>query len=165
MLKEITATGFKGASQGGLAAGFCMDIKTGGYAPNGYKLPGGDRPDLEFLGLVEHESDKLSEVVEYNLLRCDAVLFFCTDKKTKLEENILEMIDNLGLPLLEINITKPLDKRIVTNFIMNNKIDILHITGKSDRHDNKSVYKFVREYMTSIIKELQIEYSFGHGIY
>ena len=165
MLKEITATGFKGASQGGLAAGFGKDLKTSGFAPKGYKLPGGQNESLKYLGLEEHESEKIRDVVESNLFKCDAVLFFCTNQLSEMEQNILEMVDILNIPLLKVLITKPLDKRVVTNFIIHNKVKILHISGKTDRHDDKSVYTFVRTYLTNIIEELELDYSFGNSIY
>ena len=165
MLKEITATGFKGASQGGLAAGFSRDITTSGFAPKGYRIPGGENPGLRYLGLEEHESDKIGTVVESNLFKADAVLFFCSGIESEMEKKILEMVDILNIPILKVNITKPLDKRIVVNFIVHNKVKILHITGKTDTHSNKTVYSFVRNYVITIIDELRLDYSFRNSIY
>lgn len=160
MIKTVIGTGFRGACQGALSAAFLNDIKIDGYAPKDFKLPHGIQLNLKSLGLKESKEIKLKPVIETNIKSADAVLFFIDGEKSKLEMEIYKIVIGYNKPYLEINMTSPIDQRLVRNFIHDVKGEKLYVTGKIDPKYSDKIYKFVKEYMSKMFKNINFEREF-----
>ena len=167
MLKKILSTGMTGAEQAGLAAAFMKDISTGGYAMKDYKVLDGKMkplkymPELIGLGLIETEFEKLKPVFEKVCLESDAHIIFQSDEPNKFETNTSMLIKEYSKPVLKVNIdSKKIEHRFIVEFLRNNDVRNLHITGKLDSGDEKRIYTKVLKIMTSAITDYQFEMSY-----
>ena len=167
MLKKILSTGMTGAEQAGLGAGFMTDIETGGYAMKDFKVLNGKMkpmkymPELIGLGIKETEHDKLKPVFEKVCLECDGHIIFHGNEQSKFETNTSMLVKEYSNPVLEFDIDSKEDEtRFIVEFLRENNIRNLHVTGKLDLEDQKKVYTKVLKIMTSAIKDYQFEMSF-----
>ena len=76
MLHAIHSGGQTGADQGGLAAAVVLGLRTGGWAPKGYRTEDGPAPWLVHLGLREHCSSGYRVRTRLNVIETDATLVF-----------------------------------------------------------------------------------------
>lgn len=72
----IISGGQTGADQGALFAAKALGIRTGGYAPRGWKTESGPSPWLADYGLVEHKSDNYMSRTRENVKLADATVIF-----------------------------------------------------------------------------------------
>jgi hypothetical protein len=163
MITAISTTGLKGGSQGALASAFINEINSQGYCPTGFELPSGKQPELSAMGLKEHEENELFTCVQINLDSSDGFIYFYMESLIDpIDKEIMQLMEFTTKPYLFIDIEYPEDVRIVERFIQDNKIDILHIDGSQDSKNDKTVYKFVYNYMNKVIKNLKHEELFQH---
>lgn len=71
----ILSGGQRGADCGALWAARAFGIKTGGYAPRGYRTEEGESPWLADYGLIESSSRSYPERTMLNCRLCDACLW------------------------------------------------------------------------------------------
>lgn len=101
----IISGGQTGADRGALVAAHTLGIRTGGYAPNGWKTEVGPAPWLGGVyGLVEHVSPEYPPRTEANIQLADAtVIFGRPSSGSSLTRNICE---DHGKPLIWITANK-----------------------------------------------------------
>lgn len=74
--EKIISGGQTGADRGALDAAGCLRIKTGGWAPKGYRTEKGPEPILKAYGLVETESREYPPRTRLNAKQSDGTAWF-----------------------------------------------------------------------------------------
>jgi len=73
-VEKIISGGQTGADQGGLGAGVTLGLKTGGWAPKGWRTEDGPAPWLAELGLRAHASRSYPPRTKLNVVHSDGTL-------------------------------------------------------------------------------------------
>ena len=76
IIDQLISGGQTGADQAALRAARALGIRTGGYAPKGWRTDDGPAPWLADYGLVEHFSAQYAPRTIANVRRADATLWF-----------------------------------------------------------------------------------------
>lgn len=77
MIKAIHSGGQTGADLGGLIAGIELGLRTGGWAPAGFRTEDGSRPELgEIHGLKAHKSRAYQPRTKLNVSETDGTFWF-----------------------------------------------------------------------------------------
>ena len=76
IVEAIHSGGQRGADQGGLGAAVTLDLRTGGWAPKGYRTETGPALFLAQLGLREHTSPEYPPRTRLNVEETDGTFIF-----------------------------------------------------------------------------------------
>ncbi len=103
LIQKIVSGGQTGADQGALLAAKKCAIKTGGFAPKGWKTEAGANPSLCLTyNLVECNSDDYAERTEKNVKTTDLTLIF-SDRNSKGSLLTKSICDKKGKPYLMLS--------------------------------------------------------------
>ena len=81
MIKKVVSGGQTGADQAGLRAARIAGLKTGGFAPKGFKTNSGEAPWLgDLYGLQESKTSSYSARTRKNVEAASATILFATVK-------------------------------------------------------------------------------------
>ena len=100
----LVSGGQTGADQGALVAARVLGIRTGGYAPRGWRTEEGPWPGLSGYGLVEHTSPDYITRTAANIHLADATVIF--GRPSVGSTRTREICESTGKPLIWITANK-----------------------------------------------------------
>uniref|UniRef100_A0A6M3IEM8 Putative molybdenum carrier protein n=1 Tax=viral metagenome TaxID=1070528 RepID=A0A6M3IEM8_9ZZZZ len=163
MIKKIISGGQTGADRGGLEAGKSLKIKTGGWAPKGYKTENGPDLSLKKFGLEEHWSSYYPERTEKNVRNSHLTLIFgnLNSAGSKLTKKYCIKYEKSFLPIsipLQVSFEKAFTAfeffvEIAYDY-NNNKPIILNIAGNRESK-SPGIQKFVEKFLIKTIRRLK----------
>lgn len=154
MILEAWSGGQTGADQGGLFAGKKSGLKTGGWAPFGWKTETGPAPWLgtEY-GLKEHPSSRYQKRTEANVANTDGTIRFAISFYTAGEICTLRAIEKHKKTHIDVHIAVPIPTIDVITWIINNDIKRLNVAGNRES-THPGICQFVEDYMLEIFDQL-----------
>lgn len=135
MLKPqaIHSGGQTGADIGGICGARRAGIKTGGYAPRGYKTEKGPQEQaLRDLGLIAHPSPNYRDRTRENVKKTDATLIFATDFESNGTQQTMRFCEEFGKPYLLINPDRSECLAQCRSFLEKAKPKVLNIAGNRE---------------------------------
>lgn len=99
MIEAIHSGGQTGADSGGLAAAVSLGLRTGGWAPGGYRTEKGPNHVLATLGLREHPSSSYPPRTKLNVTETDGTFWFGRPSSPG-GKLTLRLVSELGKPCL-----------------------------------------------------------------
>ena len=165
LLEKIVSGGQTGADFSALIAAQKLGIKTGGWAPKGFRTENGSNPDLgSVYGLQEHSSDKYPPRTMANVDFSDGTLSFLfrNSPGTKYTIGYCHTQQWVPRPTTKIDGYRPVlvisritDKTIdeIRSFITENNIHVLNVAGHRE-----SSYPGIQDRVSDLLqKALRIE--------
>lgn len=138
MIKKIISGGQTDADQAALDSAIKLDMPHGGWIPRGRITETGPLPD-EYK-LQEIPDDSYPSHTEQNVIDSDGTVIITHGKRNNVSDYVREMAEKHGRAWIQIDldITAPLDAALkISNWIMENSIAILHVTGLRADKDHK----------------------------
>jgi hypothetical protein len=137
LIEAIHAGGQSGGDSGGLAAAVKLDLRTGGWAPKGWRTESGPAPFLAQLGLKEHSSWEYPPRTRLNVAETDGTFIFGqpTSPGCRLTRNLA---GELGKPLLihpwQAGDPEPQAEEIARFrvWVRENEIRVLNVAGNRE---------------------------------
>ena len=146
ILKKVISGGQTGADQAGLFAAKAFGLKTGGFAPHGFRTLAGDNPSVlrDEFGLEETVQRNYQVRTAMNVKAADATIRLATNFNSPGELCTLKAINRYEKPFLDINlktiVEKRWDKRYIEErveetlrFLIENQVIVLNVAGNADR--------------------------------
>lgn len=115
---RIVSGGQTGIDRMGLEVAKELGLKTGGYAPKGWKTEKGSDPSLADFGLNEHHSDEYNPRTELNVMLSAGTLIF-GDEKSPGSKSTLKFISKHKKPHLVNPTVEQIKEFIKTKDIIN----------------------------------------------
>ncbi len=126
-LEKIISGGQTGADRGGLRAGLCLGIETGGVAPKGYRTEDGfEKDELTRYGLTEHNSTSYIPRTKLNVKESDGTVVFC-DVTSAGSRLTVEICRELKKPY----IISPTDEQFIS-WLNTKNIRVLNVAGNRE---------------------------------
>ncbi|WP_226647997.1 putative molybdenum carrier protein [Microbulbifer variabilis] len=130
--EKIISGGQTGADTGGLIAGQCLGIATGGAAPKGYLTEVGARAEfLKGFGLIELETNDLAERTRENIRNSDATLIFTDNVCSDGTYYAIQFCREMGKPFLIVDPGENCCGKLRT-FIEKNRPGVLNVAGNRE---------------------------------
>ena len=151
MIKKIISGGQTGADQAALDSAIKLDMPHGGWIPKGRIAEAGSLPDK--YKLQEIPDDSFPGHTEQNVIDSDGTVIIAHGKLYDGSEYVREMAEKHGRAWIQIDldITTPLDAALkISNWIIENPIAILNVTGSSAGKDPK-IYEKTRDIIEGVI--------------
>jgi hypothetical protein len=168
-LRKVISGGQVGVDQGGLAAAFKVGLLTGGTAPRGFKVSGGNNVLLECFGLVESYSPDYPPRTEENVKNSDATLIIATDLSSAGEVLTQNLARKHQKPCFVINIQGLLDDedtfyQYLRKFadqaalwLVENQVNVLNVAGNRDPRDQTSMYDITKFILAEVFERLDAD--------
>lgn len=158
VLDRIISGGQTGADQAGLAAARYCGLKTGGFAPKGWKTSSGPQPKLKEYNLVEHSSENYKERTWSNVNASDATLRLAKDFSSAGERCTLNAIKKFNKPYLDIEIPISTEKeeyliKTVVCWLKRHKVKTLNIAGNSEK-TAPGIYNEVSKFLVKVFERI-----------
>lgn len=138
MIRFIISGGQTGADRGGLEAGKILNLKTGGFAPKGWRTENGSDPTLAEFGLVETESSDYPPRTAMNVKTSDGTVLFGNERSPGSRLTIA-LAEKQHKPLIHIKVYKPMiwtNRRLeierFRKWVVDNNITILNVAGNRE---------------------------------
>jgi hypothetical protein len=137
MLEQVISGGQNGVDQAALrAAKATPGLKTGGWAPRGFKTLAGSCPELgSKYGLIECLSDRYAIRTELNVIDGDATLRIARDFKSAGELCTLKYIRRHEKPYMDIKDSTLHEPNTLTNiydWLGRHEVRVLNVAGNSE---------------------------------
>lgn len=145
---KIINSGQPGIEVSALVVAWLNNIKTSGYIPENYKTVHGNNEKLKTFGLIQEKDSDFKLCMEKNINMADATICMVQDvsKLGKAESFVINNCSKGIKPFLTLEMNNLLDPVVILDFIKNNNIKTLHITGKFDKKNDKTIYKKMLDY-------------------
>lgn len=147
-LRQVISGGQTGADQAGLYAAHLCGIKTGGFAPQGFRTLAGNNPMMlkEEFGLEETTQRNYQVRTAMNVKAADATIRLASNFNSPGEICTMNAIRKYGKPFIDIDLKKidechqssrdeyiKLKVAEVIQFLIANQVTILNVAGNADR--------------------------------
>lgn len=147
----VISGGQTGADKAGLVAAYQCGIKTGGYAPSGYRTERGQDLSLASIyGLIEIPSSSYLERTEKNILAADATIIFSTNRSSPGTKATYRSCSKINKPFILLD--PDLHDASAVRYLLNlHKPKILNIAGNRESKSPgifDTVYKILMEVFT-----------------
>ena len=158
MITKIISGGQYGVDLAGLAVGAELGIETGGHIPKGYKTKYGPRPKLQFLGLIETESEEYPTRTFLNVKNSDGTIRFANNFLSKGELLTLKAIQQYKKPYLDIDLNELISGNYlifdIHEWFKEHNIQVLNIAGNAGNNKQESSYIFelVKKHLSNWIR-------------
>jgi hypothetical protein len=131
-LHKVISGGQCGADRAGITAARDHGIKTGGYAPHGWRTHHGPRPDLAEFGLKEHSSVTYHARTEWNVVAAEGTLVVASNFNSPGVTLTHNLNRKYQKPYLQIppSIEHTLE---IVEWLIANDIGILNVAGNRDK--------------------------------
>jgi hypothetical protein len=154
-LRKVISGGQCGADRAGITAARDHQIKTGGFAPHGWRTHHGPRPDLAEFGLKEHLSNGYPARTEWNVVGSEGTLVVASNFNSpgvKLTRNLCKQYSK---PYRQIPPSIEHTEEIV-EWLIANDISILNVAGNRDKeHEIGPIHNMTYCVMVLIFAELE----------
>ena len=131
-LRKVISGGQCGADRGGITAARDYGIKTGGYAPSGWRTHHGPRPDLAEFGLKEHLSNGYPPRTEWNVVGSDGTLVIASNFNSPGVTLTRKLCKQYKKPYLQIPPSIEHTEKIV-KWLIDSGVCILNVAGNRDK--------------------------------
>lgn len=148
-LLKIVSGGQTGVDRGGLKAAIDSNLPHGGWCPKGRRAEDGVIP-AEF-ELRETKTDRYEERTELNVIDSDGTLLFYRDEIVGGTRLTQRMARRHRRPLLELNLSDPLDQKAVIDWLRREQINVLNIAGPRERNSPGATEQ-VRDFLASVFQ-------------
>ena len=138
MIEKIISGGRPGTEQAALDAAIKLGIAYGGWIPKGG--PDTNGTDADKYHLLEMPTANPKENFKKNIREADGTLILSHGSLSRDTENGLRMTRRYSTPLLhvDLNSTSAFNAAsLINDWVMDNDLSILHVTGPSEREDHK----------------------------
>lgn len=168
-LSKVISGGQVGVDQGGLAAAFKVGLRTGGTAPRGFKVSGGNNTLLECFGLVESHSSDYPPRTEENVKNSDGTLIVAVNLHSAGEILTLNLVRKHKKPHFLVDVQGLLaDEDIfyqhlrqwasdVVGWIKKNQIKTLNVAGNRDSRDQTAMYDITKFILAEVFEQLNAD--------
>lgn len=126
-VQRIVSGGQTGVDRGALDAAISMGIEHGGWCPRGRRAEDGRIPQRYLL--VETESSNYRERTERNVLDSDGTLILFRTVLGGGTELTRRFAVEHGRPYLLVDLSQPLDRSVIRQWIQAEEIQILNVAG------------------------------------
>ena len=148
MLAKIISGGQSGGDRGGLRGAVRCGIPTGGTAPRGWRTDEGPRPDLAFLGLVEHASADYLPRTAANVMDADGTLF--VGRESPGEAATRRYAREAHLPYLRVSFPGgDVNVGAIAAWLERHKIRVLNVAGNRER-TNPGIEQFTLDLIYAV---------------
>lgn len=153
-LIEVHSGGQYGADIAGLAAARDMGIKTGGWAPKGWKTRYGPRPELCKLGLIEHTSSRYQPRTYANVRDTQATIILAYDFNSPGTICTKKAINFYNKPSFDCDLNDLPFLFDVVEWIDKNKIEVLNVAGNCGKTKIQSskIFQVSRKYLSCVFR-------------
>jgi hypothetical protein len=158
---KVVSGGQSGADFGGLAAAKACGIETGGWMPCGFLTEYGPQPHwADMFNLKEHPVPVQDHYLAYvlrtraNVRDSDGTIRFASDWKSPGETCTLKAIKDYHKPHIDVDINSPIDYSVVSEWMKNNRIQVLNVAGNRERK-SPGIGRFVAEYLQEVFKMIE----------
>lgn len=138
MIEKIISSGTLGAEQAALDASIKLGIAYGGWIPKeGHGTVG---PNADKYNLVEMPTANPTEILKKNIRESDGTLILSHGTLSRKEKNAANSTRRYSTPLLhvDLNNTSAFNAAsLINDWIIDNDLTILHVTGPSENEDEK----------------------------
>lgn len=168
-LRKVISGGQVGVDQGGLAAAFKVGLLTGGTAPRGFKVSGGNNMLLECFGLVESHSPDYPPRTEENVKNSDGTLVIAYNLASAGEILTLNLLRKHKKPHFIIQVeAADEDESIFYNmlrrhaadaarYIVKHQIRTLNVAGNRDPRDQTFMYDITKFILAEVFERLDAD--------
>lgn len=150
MIEAIHSGGQRGADSAGLGAAVELGLRTGGWAPKGYRTDAGPAPFLRDLGLKEHSSWEYPPRTRLNVQETDGTFIFGASSSPgcRLTRKIAGELDKPLLILPWAAGEDPQDFEIdrFRSWLVENNIKVLNVAGNRESKNpgiTRAAYEFL----------------------
>jgi hypothetical protein len=138
MIEKIISGGIPGAEQAALDASRKLGIAYGGWIPKGSHES--VRTNADKYNLVEIPTPNQTEILKKNIRESDGTLILSHGTLSSKEEKAAKSTRRYSTPLLhvDLNSTSAFNAAsLINDWIIDNDLIILHVTGASEKEDEK----------------------------
>lgn len=167
-LCKIISGGQCGVDQGALVEAFETNILTGGTAPRGYRVSGGNNQLLRVLGLKQSHSSEYQPRTEQNVKDADATLIIASDLTSPGEVLTLSLCRQHSKPYFVVNLGEMMNSEnedvfyarvdlqveAAARFIIENTVQVLNVAGNRDTRDQTIMFDMAMYIMREIFAKL-----------
>lgn len=148
-----------GADQGGLAAARDRGLKTGGWAPKGWRTQNGTEPRLKLLGLKEHKSWNYAPRTFSNVKDTDGTIRLAYNFNSPGESLTLKAINQYKKPYYDVDLSDPDFIFEVVKWIDDNKIERLNVAGNAGAtaEEGNKIFQEVRNYLSKVFRAFEVK--------
>ena len=159
MLKKIISGGQTGADRGGLRAGRELGLKTGGWAPKGWKTEKGTAPWLETkYDMQECQKDGYPARTALNIKESDGTVIFGSIEPQHTGSRLTwNRCGKLHKPCCHFDVIKGSvhmvqAPKFFLDWIKQNKIKVLNVAGNRES-TNPKITDAVKDFLVRTLKE------------
>lgn len=153
-LRKVISGGQCGADRAGITAARDLGIKTGGFAPKGWRTHHGPRPDLADFGLEEHHQSGYPGRTEWNVVAGDGTLVVAANFNSPGITLTRNLNKKYKKPYIQVPPSIEHTGEIV-EWIISNDISILNVAGNRDKETEIGpIHNMTYCLMILILKEL-----------
>lgn len=148
MIEKVISGGQIGVDQAGLKAARDNNIKTGGFAPRGYRTTNGPMPHLlkDRYGLVEAESDGYPQRTALNVKHSDGTIIIALDPDSPGSKMTAKFCRQYKKPYHIIDLKEGnTSSLLIWKWIRKNGIKVLNVAGNRDSVSGESAYEILNE--------------------
>lgn len=158
MLKRIISGGQTGSDEAGLVVAKRFGLETGGMMPKGFKTLNGSRPEFaQIYGIEESKSEKYPPRTYSNAKHGDGTVRFAGDFESSGEKCTMVAIKYFNKPHFDVDLTDPPPVRDFINWLTENDIEVLNVSGNSERTFN-GAFRLTVKFLTRAMFELGFSY-------
>jgi len=151
MMKKIVSGGQTGVDRAALDAAIKLHIPHGGWCPKGRLAEKNTTIPNRYL-LWETKSSKFSERTKLNIRDSDGTLIIVPQTPIHVTDGTVLTIDEVRLrkkPFLIVDLSNPLSKNKIANWINKNNIKTLNIAGPRESQ-SPGIYERSLSYMLAV---------------
>jgi len=138
MIEKIISGGRSGAERAALDASIKLGMAHGGWIPKETNEPG--EMDADKYHLVEMPTASRTETIKKNIRESDGTLMLSHGTLSSDVKNTTKTIQKYSTPLLHVDLNHTGSfsaTSLINDWIIENDLTILHVTGPSEREDEK----------------------------
>jgi hypothetical protein len=150
-LEKVISGGQQGVDIGGLIAAKEAGVKTGGWAPRGWKTTVGANPGLAVYGLQEHHKVGYPPRTKQNVNDSDGTLIFATNMNSAGTKMTIRYAEELGkpyhlVPLPPVDIYQVTDE--IVKWIKVSAVHTMNVAGNRLNPDyHRDITKFILKHV------------------
>ncbi len=153
-ISKIISGGQTGSDEAGLHVAQRFNVRTGGFAPKGFRTSKGSNQDLKDLfALEETESRSYFKRTYLNVKHSDGTIRLATNFLSSGEILTKAYCEKENKPYFDVNLKDPIPVKYTIGWLTEHKIEVLNVAGNRDINDDSHFLK-AAEYLDELLYEL-----------